>query len=116
MDNTLKKIQTQKASISKEIKSFETQIKDIQSLILERRKRISDLDKKINSLSKRDLIVSEHAIIRLLERRFFQKDIIEQAIDQIKEELRDVPVNCKLNLSDGLQAVIINNVLVTIKE
>jgi hypothetical protein len=55
---------------------------------------ISDLDKKIYKLSQSQLdcavIVSENAILRILERRFGQEKKIEEVIKQIQEECSEI--------------------------
>jgi len=112
--NELKNLQTKKSFLDKEVSRLSKDILKIKS-------EISDLDKKIYKLSQSQLdcavIVSEHAILRILERRFGQEKMIEEVIKQIQEEIAPklISKTCKINLSDGLHAVISNNVLITVK-
>jgi chaperonin cofactor prefoldin len=110
--NELKNLQTKKSFLDKEVSRLSKDILKIKS-------EISDLDKKIYKLSQLDcaVIVSEHAILRILERRFGQEEMIQEVIKQIQEEIAPklISKTCKINLSDGLQAVISKNVLITVK-
>lgn len=76
-------------------------------------KRISALEK----IEAGDIKVSDHAIVRLMERRFGQGELIEQVRKQLIEEIQDriLDINCKINLKDGLQAVLENGCVVTVQ-
>lgn len=112
-DNNLKNLQREKIVIAKEISILEKNLKTLRS-------KVSDIDRQIHKLFQQnsELIVSDHAIVRILQRRFGQQEIIEKVIKQIQEEIAPklISKTCKINLSDNLQAIIENNVLITIKE
>jgi hypothetical protein len=117
-ENKLKKITTQRSELSRDIKSLKDQQEDINKLILLKRQEISNLDKQINLISK-GFAISEHAILRILERAYEHGDIIEkikkQLEDEIKPKLESLNVvSAKVNLKCGLTAVVENNLLVTI--
>ena len=101
------------------LKALQTERLSHSSRISDIQKRINQIDKEIHLLTKKELVISEHAILRLLERRFGQQEILTKVIEQIKSEIEaKTPPdtkNFKINLGDGLVAIIENNVLVTVK-
>ena len=116
IEKTIKILTTKISEKDRIISGLQDQITDMQKLISKERKDISVLNKEIHQLTNNsELVISEHAILRLLERRYGQADMIEKVVQQTKEEFKGLPVNCKKKTEDGFEVVIVNNLMVTIK-
>lgn len=118
-ENIIKKLTTEKTTLSRDVFLLQKQQEDINKEILRKRKEISQIDKKINLVTK-DFAISEHAILRMLERVYEQGDVIEEVKRQLAEEIKPKlalagVVSCTINLKCGKQAIIDNNLVVTIK-
>lgn len=116
-EKEIKEIKKQVSELDKEIKANENQIREIQTMILSKRREVGILNRRLGSISRDDLFISDHATLRLLERRFGQEEIIAKAVEHLKTELRraKVSANCKIRIDGDLEAVIVDNVLVTVK-
>ncbi|MCX8665346.1 hypothetical protein J3U11_09085 [Gilliamella sp. B2840] len=116
--NTLKKYQTQLKKLKSKQDVIRAELADCQQRYNQLKTEILETQTKINELSSSNkLIVSEHAIIRVLERMFEinLSEIGQQIIDEVLPlytKLGDgtIPVKCI-----GLRAVIKNGVVVTVK-
>ncbi len=114
----LKQLHDEKDRLSREISIIDREIIPLQEKKRNLDRSMTNIDKQIHELGRKHLIISDHAILRLLERRFGQEDVIKKAVDGLRKELedKDLPPTCKITIDDNLQAVINNNVLVTILE
>lgn len=111
----LKSLQTERSLLEKDLEVLLSRKKDLQHQISAKEKKIKTLDNAIDLASKSEIVISEHAILRLLQRRYFQEEIIEKVISEIKDELKGVPRNCQVPINGELRAIIKNNVLITVK-
>ncbi|MBM5782403.1 MAG: hypothetical protein FJ368_03165 [Pelagibacterales bacterium] len=107
MEKSLKELQTENKFLSQKLTLLQKNISEVKN-------RISDNQKLINNLSRDKIIISEHAILRILERRYGQEQIIKQVVEALEKEIGDCPKNCKLILDGDLQAVIENGILITV--
>ena len=119
VESQIKRLNTTKQNLSKNIDSLQSQISGINKEILSTRKEISETDKQLSQTSK-GFVISEHAILRMLERAYEQGDMIEKVKNKLTEEIKPKlealgVSNCEMGLSCGLIAVIKNNLVLTIK-
>lgn len=112
----LKKLQSERNSLKNEISELGLKIAADQRTFELKKKKLVEISEKINGGNKKKITITEHAVLRLLERRFGQGDIINKAINHLQDELDrlDPPSDCKIILQDGLEAVIKNNFLTTL--
>lgn len=114
----LKGIQSQISKIESEIELDKIQISTSQKQLNNKKKRLNELREMAKSLAtKKELIVSEHAILRYLER--VKGICLNDIIDQIKNE-EVMSIYNKLGNSGkypccDFTAVVKNNVIVTIE-
>lgn len=119
------------AEVSREMKSLQTRLTlaeqeaadalselDKASTALSVKKQsVSNIKRQINDLKesqRTDIIVSEHAILRLLERIYGVN--VEEAVEQIKKNaLAGNIANGRVKCSDGYTVVIKNRTVVTIE-
>ncbi len=118
-ESKLKTLNTKLSELSRDIHNLNAQQEDINREILRKRKEISGLNKQITLIQK-GFVISEHAILRILERAYEHEDIItkikKELEDEIKPKLEGLGVvSAKINLKCGLTAIIENNLVVTIK-
>jgi predicted nucleic acid-binding Zn-ribbon protein len=119
VETHIKRLTSSRSNLSKDIDSLNKQVFAVNKEILTKRKEISEIDKKLAQTSK-GFAISEHAILRILERAYEQGDMIEKVKMQLEQEIKPKlealgVANCEMNLLCGLTAVIKNNLVVTIK-
>lgn len=116
----LKGLETQISKLKSEVDLDKLQLSTIQKSIKSKVERIKELERKLNKLKgSSKLIVSEHAILRYLERikGLDTNEVIESILN---EDLLEVYT--KLGTSSGkfpcndFKVVIKNNVIVTIED
>lgn len=64
----LKGLNTRKSRLQEEVKQLRDQVADLSRNINQKNAQMQDIDRQIASLQKKDIIVSEHAILRFIER------------------------------------------------
>lgn len=116
--NTLKGLQTQKAKIDSRISLKKIEISSLQRELNEMEKSKRRIEEMISSFSeKQELIVSEHAILRYLER------VKEMDLDKIISEIKSEKIMSLYNALGGsgkypsrnFSIVVKDNVIVTIE-
>lgn len=107
MKESLKELQTKNKYLNQRLNSLQSDMEGV-------RKQISENQKLINDLTKSKVVISEHAILRILERRYGQEEMIKKVTESLENEIGDCPKNCKLRIDGNLEAVIKNGVLITV--
>jgi hypothetical protein len=75
--------------------------------IVKIKNEIRNIDKLIHEeKTTKPLVVSDHAVIRILERRYGLEDTIKNVIEVLLRELEGSPHNCKKRIDDNLVAII----------
>jgi hypothetical protein len=122
MEKNIEVLEYEKKVLNKELNDIDLQKTKIT-------KKISDLDKSIRDIKilkskiKDDgIIVSDHALIRFLQRKIFSEEVLEEArqtlINDVKNKINSTffinkKAQIKINLEYG-SAVVKNNTVVTI--
>ena len=122
MEKDIEVLEYEKKVLNKELNDIDLQKTKIT-------KKISDLDKSIRDIKilkskiKDDgIIVSDHALIRFLQRKIFSEEVLEEArqtlINDVKNKINSTffiskKAQIKINLEYG-SAVVKNNTVVTI--
>jgi hypothetical protein len=122
MEKDIEVLEHEKRLLNKELNDIDLQKTKIT-------KKISDLDKSIRDIKilkskiKDDgIIVSDHALIRFLQRKIFSEEVLEEArqtlINDVKNKINSTffiskKAQIKINLEYG-SAVVKNNTVVTI--
>ena len=118
LDNTrIKSIQVQITKLEEEIRNYNLQLNDIQSNIASKRKQIKKHNKELTKLkqSSKDIIISEHAIVRYVE-RVLKIDMDKLSKEIIGEDLK----NTVTTLGNGTYPYknhfirVVDNVIVTV--
>lgn len=110
----LKKLQTS-------LRSIDESLADANKLLADTKTKVSDLTQKRNAtnqkiLSFRGLKVSEHALLRMCERKFgIPIDKVEEQLKQLIEPILKGSTAGKFPIGDGLRAVVTNKTLVTVE-
>jgi len=118
-EHKLKALNTELSELSRDIHNLNMQQQDINKDILRKRKEISGLNKKI-ALIQKGFTISEHAILRILERVYEHEDVIRKIKKELEDEIKPKleafgVVSAKINLKCGLTAIVENNLVVTIR-
>lgn len=117
-----KKLRSQLEKIKTEIELLRTEVKVKNTEIYNKKnnvKQLSDKIKKLEDNSNKDLVISEHAILRYLERIIgldlnkLKKEIIT---NELKEVVKDWGSDSGSFIKKGVEYVIKNNVIITIKK
>lgn len=103
-----------------ELEDLKEQIISNQNKIVLKKQEIKDIDKKINKLKSNKLEISDHAILRYLER--IENIDINKIKDRIKNELINEEIKNQVKIlgngifpiKNNLKAVIKNNIVITI--
>lgn len=112
----LKALNVQSATVQSEIAALESEINRLRSKLNERKSALNTIQQRIGNLSRRPApVVSEHALLRYLER---VKGIdLEQAAAEILNEhnIRAIEFagNCRIK-SNGVEFVVSDRVVVTV--
>ena len=117
---TVKKFETMKNEIVGKITGLKEQKKIVEKEISTLEESLKSLEQKINNLQNSDLIVSEHAIIRYIERVIGIN--IEEIVEKIATEKMKKMVECcgnglypsengdfKLKINNNVVVTILNN-------
>lgn len=112
----LKHLETRKAKIESEIKSHKQIQSDAGKRITELSNQKQSLENEIKKHQTQDLRVSEHALLRLCERKFeLPIAKMEEAIRAKLEPIVNEFGNGKYPIGDGLKAIVKDRVVVTIE-
>ena len=113
---TLKQLQTQLATLKRESASAKERQREVQSLIQDLARQIQSVEKSIDTLTKLGPVVSEHAILRYLERvkginiDDVRAEILPESVKATVCELGNgqYPVgNFKIRVRDGVVITVI---------
>ncbi len=114
-----KALETRRNLIQSERKVLVDEIIDKQKTSGDMKRKIAELQTKIENIKEKTpskIIVSEHAILRYLERvrginlQEAEEEILTEASKKIIDELG----NCKINTEAGFKIVVRNGIVVTI--
>ncbi len=112
----LKSLQTQLTKLKDEIGFFKKERSDIDAKIKTHEQKVSTITKQINELKTTDVIVSEHAIIRYLERKYQldSQSLIDEILTVNNRTLIEFSKgNCKIK-SGEIEFLVKNNVVITV--
>lgn len=113
---TLKSLQTRKSKALVDLQTAKDERKEASNTINHINNIIKNLDKQIEELTEKDLVVSEHAILRYLERKYsLDLEVIRQEIatDTVKDQHKLLGAG-KYPIGDGMKAVIKDNTIVSV--
>lgn len=117
MKPTLKAYQTQLKKLKAEYEVLNTDCKNRQRELGVKKNHIRDLEYKIEKYLDKDIVVSEHAVLRYLERSLdLDIEVIKKRI--LTEEIRkqyEVLGNGSFPIDSNVKAVIRDNIVVTVK-
>lgn len=118
MTSEVKGLKTQASNLESELKAKREQLKTIQKEINTQERRKREISKKILELeSKKDLRVSEHALLRYVERvkgidlAEIEKEILDEDLSKWTEKLGG---NGQYPHQKGYQRVLVNYTVTTI--
>lgn len=113
---TLKSLQSRRTKLQVELDGAQKEKQAIQQKIDKAKSKICKLDIEINNYSNDNLVVSEHALLRLLERHYNVPiaDAEEKLIETLQSYI-SFNKSGTFPIGEGLQAVVKNNVVITIK-
>lgn len=114
----LKQLQTRKYKLEIEVKELEREASESQKACSKARNKLDNIKKEISLLKEKEVIVTEHAVIRYLER------VMGLDIDQVKKEILTTNLKCQLAMlnngngkypiGNGCKAVIKDNTVVSV--
>ncbi len=112
----LKQLQSRRSKLSAKLVTLQKESSEKNRELSVTKKILSGIDADIEELKDVDLIVTEHAILRFLERA------MQFDIEQVKEKILSAPAinnkakmpNGKYPICEGLKAVIKDNCIVSI--
>lgn len=113
---TLKSLQTRKSKALAELQAAKDERKEVSNTINHISNLLKNLDKQIEELTDKELVVSEHAILRYLERKYsLDLEVIrkEIATDSVKDQ-HSMLGSGKYPIGDGMKAVIKDNTVVSV--
>ena len=112
----LKQLQSRAAKLESEIKFLKQEMEEKQGDYHKARLQLKGIKYEIEQLKDKDIVVSEHAMLRYLERAMgLNLDDIKQAI--LTEETKAYVVklgNGKYPIGNGLRVVVKDNVVVSV--
>lgn len=114
----LKQLQSRKAKLEVDLKGKRKDLGSIQNEVKNMESQLCEIQNKIKSISDSDIVVTEHAIIRYLERcKGLDLDAVKSEI--LSEERRKMIKamgNGKFPIGDGARIVVKGNSIVTIEK
>lgn len=117
MSAELKRLQTELRSVNQTIAETETILSGATTKLAELKRKRKDIQQTIEKMSSdsKPIVVSEHAILRYIERHFgVTRDEISEQITKGYEAAIRATSNGKVTRGDGVAIVIKNNVITTI--
>ena len=112
----LKQLQSRKAKLEVDVDAFKQDMIEKQKAHSKAVSQLQEVDKQIGSLQDLDVIISEHSIIRYMERAMGLD--IDQIKDQILTEDMLISIKAmgsgKYPMREGLTAVVKDNTIVTV--
>ena len=113
----LKELQTRRKKIVAEMDVKQQELQDAQKTVNGLGRSLKGIDKQIAEATLKDPVVSEHAILRFLERKYgidiedLKREILEMSgLGSITKRM----INGKLPMGEKLKAVVKNNVVVSV--
>ena len=112
----LKRLITQKTSLLEEVSFIRKESYTLAENIAKKQKQIKEIEKQIKSLQDIDIIISEHAILRYIERvmgidiELIKKEILT---DTLKEQFKTLG-NGTYPIGNDVKVKIQNNTIVTV--
>ena len=113
----LKNLQTRRAKLDLKSNSLSKEVSDLKKELSRYLNQISKIDIKIKELSNnKDIIVSEHAILRYLERKYSLNldDIRAEIVSNTTRKLVYEFGSGKYPIGDSHKVIIKNNVAITV--
>lgn len=114
----LKGFQSRKAKLEVEIDELKEQQRGIQSKLSKAQNQLNGILGDIEALKDKDIVISEHAILRYIERAMgLDLEQIKASIltDANKAAIKRLG-NCKFPIGEGLKAVVKDNCIVSITD
>jgi hypothetical protein len=118
IENNLKSLQTQLKKLESEKQELRKVVSETTKLISQKDAKINEIKKLIQKQSEKETIISEHAILRYLERvEGIDLETIKQKIltSDIKNHMKVLGNNGKYKIDSTFYVVIKDNVVVTIE-
>lgn len=116
MNNTLKSLQTRRAKLQKDLEECRRERTEVHKLETEIQNSLSSVDKQIGELVDKKPVVSEHAIIRYLERvKGMDIDLIRREIltEKNVETIKTIGRG-KIPIGNGFKLVVKDNIVVSV--
>lgn len=112
----LKQLQTRKIKLEVEIEQLNTDQKQAQKDFAEAKKKLDSVDCQIKALKVKNIVISEHAILRFLERKFNLdlEDIEAQIMSKDIEAQIKAMGNGKYPVGGGLRIVVKDGTIVSV--
>jgi len=110
----LKRLQAEKKLLLEKSQEDIKLCMEFQKVLTQNKEQLKQINRAIEALDK-EIVISDHAILRYLERVSGHKDLIKQARIEIERLTKNAPANCKWPIGSNLIAVVSNSVISTIK-
>lgn len=112
----LKRLRSEKGKLEEQHKQLASEVKNSQRQLSQVDRKLKEIDAEIKDLTEREPVVSEHAILRYLER------VKGLNIEEVKAEILDDSLRSKIEvvgsgrfpLRDGCQAIVKNKTIVSV--
>lgn len=118
MNPSLKELQTRRGKLQAERDRLAHEAKDAQRAVAECEKRLRAVEQELQAVQQQDVQVSEHAILRYIERALLDRVNIMEIKMRIFQQVApyvDQLGNGKYPLDHGLRAVVRDRVVVTVE-
>lgn len=118
MNPSLKELQTRHGKLQAERDRLRHEAADAQRAVAECERRLRAVDQELQSVQRRDVQVSEHAILRYIERALLDRVNVTEIKMWIFQQVApyvDHLGNGKYPLDHGLRAVVRDRVVVTVE-
>jgi len=114
----LKELQSRKAKIEVSIPLLQKEAQEKQREFSKAQTKLNEINQEIKKLKSSEPVVSEHALLRYLERKYNLdlEDIKREILTNDNVIMIKNMGNGKYPISDGLKAVVKNNTVITIHE
>lgn len=112
-----KRLTTQKEKLKAEISSMKQQVSALSRTMSGHQKSIEEIDRQLEKLVTKEIVVTEHALLRYLQRGF------EVNLEELKDKILsptmiaqiDALGNGKYPIDGGLRAVVKDRAIVTVE-
>ena len=113
----LKQLESRKAKLEVELQEEKSVISAMQKACNEKRQKIKTLNAQIKAISEKEPVLTEHAILRYLERKYSINldEIRQEILTEDTKSLINTLQSAKIPIGDGLRAVVKNKTIITIE-